>query len=170
MALTSNNSNSFVASASSILSTTNQAWNAFDKITSTNWTSNANYNSNGTYPSPYPYTSRVSNSFGTFNYEGEWIQIRLPKRVRPINITLRSGSQNTPRGITIVAGNDGSNWVQLFAAAQISWSSNETKTFTINTSVQYSFYRVIISQLNGSTVSGSKRSVIISEMGVSSYD
>jgi hypothetical protein len=90
--------------------------------------------------------------------------------VRPINIILRSGSQNTPRGITIVAGNDGSNWVQLFAAAQISWSNNETKTFTINTSVQYNFYRVIISQLNGSTVSGSKRSVIISEMGVSSYD
>jgi hypothetical protein len=170
MALTSNNSNGFVVSTSSALSTSNQAWNAFDTIPNTNWTSNTNYNSDGTYPYPYVYTSRVSNSYGTFNYEGEWIQIRLPKVVRPDSITLRSGSGNTPRGITIVAGNDGSNWVQLLASAQINWSTNETKTFAVNTSVRYNFYRVIISQLNGSSLSGSKRSVVISEMRVSSYD
>jgi hypothetical protein len=135
----------YIASASSEINTDNQAWEALNggQTTSDRWLSSASY-TGGTYNS--------TNSLG--GYIGEWLKLQLPYSVplKAIRISIAATLTRAPKDGVIIASNDNTNWNLLFTFANEEFTSlAEFKTWTINSTTEYSYYAMVINKVNGET-------------------
>ena len=85
-----------------------------------------------------------------------WIQIKCPNATvaNCISITARSSDlSEMPKNFTIEASNDGELFDILYTQTDVSWTANETKSFTFENSTAYLYYRLSISATNALNVS-----------------
>lgn len=97
------------------------------------------------------------------NVRGEWIQVRIPYNAYIQQYSIRTPTytkDNTfPRKFILVASNDGMAWTQLdqrnLTDDQVPTGLDIKKTFDINATDKYSYFRLIINAMgpNVSTVS-----------------
>jgi hypothetical protein len=97
------------------------------------------------------------------NLLGEWIQIKLPENAaiflykytitvpitsNDINSVLGSGTESVsfPKTFTIVGSNDGEKW-DLLDNQNIPVEPIGSKSFNVNTSKRYTYFRLIVSEL-----------------------
>lgn len=130
-AMTSNNAPiPFVASASTSLNSSYDAWKAFDGIDTSHWVANA--------------------------ATGQSIQIDLggSKVADLVKIKSRTDGYNNeaPKDFIIQGCNDGVNWINLSNPLGISFLVGEEKSFSFNNTVSYRFYRISITSNNGNAV------------------
>jgi hypothetical protein len=126
------NSDQWSVAVSSILDTTLDGWKAFNK---TNIDSSDGWHSIHTSSPPH------------------WIRIGYPTPVvlRSYSITSRNEtphSQGYPLAFTLQGSNDDMNWTDLEQRSGLSWSNDETKQFTVSSSVNgpYLFFRLFVTQ------------------------
>ena len=125
----------YIASASSEHNTNEQAWEAFSGILGDRWLSSGLYTS-GTYNS--------TNSLG--GYIGEWLKLQLPYSVplKAIRISISATLNRSPKDGVIIASNDNTNWILLFTFANEEFTSTqEFKTWTINSTTEYSYITTV---------------------------
>ena len=151
-----NNGNTTYIASSSGDFTGSAPWYAFDNDTSTWWDAPAN-----SYPNVNLGTA-INNTLTTVSgnsARGEWLQILLPLPLVPISYSIRSRTTiNVPQTWVLAASSNAITWTSIdsqTAIASSTWGSatNNTITFNLNTTTAYSYYRLIINQSNGSTVS-----------------
>jgi len=54
---------------------------------------------------------------------------------------------NSPKDWQLQGSNDGTNWTTLDTRSNISWSYEETKSFTLSSSVSYYYYRLYVTNM-----------------------
>lgn len=136
----------YVASASSEWNSTEKAYLAFEK-TMTQWHSEVSRYSGYTYIGTVSTTDTLGNV-----YSGEWIQLQLAKPIvlSSFDIFPRSNllSRNA-RDFVVLASNNGSSWKKVFGVAGVTdWAVNTKKTFDTVVADGYSFYRIVIQNVN----------------------
>ena len=120
----------YVVSASGRWNASYAEWMAFDGDKSTAWSGS------GSIPA--------------------WIQIKCPNATvaNCVSITARSSDlSEMPKNFTIEASNDGVQFDILDTQTDVSWTANETKSFTFENSTAYRYYRLSISATNAHNVS-----------------
>ncbi|MEC0306886.1 discoidin domain-containing protein [Paenibacillus lautus] len=124
--MTSNTTPSGFASASSESASNYQAWNAFNELDSGYWQS----------------TSLQC-----------WIAYRfdIPRIVNMYQITFDSASTYGPRDWVFEGSNNSSKWEVLDEVKGVTWDTGTVKSFKMNNVKNYSYYRLNISALNGSS-------------------
>lgn len=157
--------------------TNTKAFNAFNGSTTTFWQSdfmnNPDYDSNKFLNKAYsqnPYTEEnpssyqgggiVNNTYGTIvtsgknntTINGEWLQIQLPYSIHLYKYDILTpfiGEKNTfPKKFLVVGSNDGKTWnyIDQRNVQNISGSATPV-TYNVNSSTKYSYFRLIISEL-----------------------
>ena len=137
----------YVASASSEAST-RLIYLAFDKSASTFWqVSGSPYTLN----TPYSGSVATVDANGT-SYGGEWLQIQKPVSTVLSSYALASDSTNAPSKWFILGSRDGTNWslVDQQTGAS-SWTTGTYKTYSVNSSQSFTYYRIIINIATGSS-------------------
>lgn len=129
--LTSNITPKGISSASSEYNSSFQAWNVFDNDKASKW-----------HPS------------GTTG----WIQYLFLSPTLVTQYSIRGSSditQQSPNGWTLNGSNDGINFVTLDTQVnQVSWGSDDERTFNISNSTPYLYYRFDFTGSNGSSPLG----------------
>lgn len=110
------------------------------------WHSEINtYNVSGNY---------TGSSLFIAGYPGEWLKIQLPSPICLVRYDFvpRSGwLLRTPNTFLIYGSNDNSSWTMLDNQSGITGYVDATaKSFTINNTVAYSYYAVVINKTSGS--------------------
>ena len=160
--MTSNNINGLISSASSILESSWDAWNAFDSNTSTGWHSKDGIPANAYASNTGIYTgiNTTTDSAGTI-HNGEWLQIQYPtpNLLNSFVITPRSGYEGTrsPRSFVILGSSNGSNWNILYTNTDYTnWSNANPSIFEINNNqTSYMYYRLVTKRVTGNNGSTS---------------
>ena len=141
----------YVASASSEL-VGGAAWQSFDKVTGTAWTSGSNYSSSA----PYQYIGSAATTTIDVNgtsYSGDWCQIQMPASIVLSNYTVTSGANyNTQTAAKwwILGSRDGIIWNLVDSRSGVtSTSSYQVMPFTVSASQAFNYYRMVINQLQG---------------------
>ena len=92
----------------------------------------------------------------TGSYAGEWIKLQTPKSlvVRQYEITTGPHTfqyySSAPTTFKLFGSNDDSNWVELDSQSGVagvignSWTYSTKKTFTVNASVGYTYFALVI--------------------------
>ncbi len=126
----------------------------------------ANVCSGGSSTASESYTGQpVTNAFdgntGTYwsnnNNLPVWIQYDLgsgnEKRVGAYKLyyDVSSTTSNSPSNWTFSGSNDGSTWTTLDTKTGESWTSSEWKEYTFTNTIKYRYYRLTISDNNGSS-------------------
>jgi hypothetical protein len=139
----------YVASASSeynSVGTILYAWNAFRQGASI-WTSNLGYNtSTGIYTA-----SNVTVDVTGTAYLGEWLQIQQPVSTVLSSYTLGNRTDvnyESPNTFWIFGSRDGTSWSLVNSQSGITWSTAQTKTFTVSASQAFTWYRLGVSTIN----------------------
>lgn len=126
--MTSNTAPSGVASTSS-LDTTNDAWCAFDKSTSTHWISASGSKTN------------------------QWLsyQFTTPKIIAKYTLSNNHNITAAPKDWTFEGSNDGgATWTVLDTQSNvIGWVLNEKRVFTFNNQSSFLLYRIFMKTNNG---------------------
>ncbi|MGG0667633.1 discoidin domain-containing protein [Lederbergia citrisecunda] len=110
-------------------------WRAFDDKLETIWSNNSN----------------------SVNFP-IWVKISLPakKRVRRYELTMNSGlidNLRTPKSWTFEGSNDGNAWTVLDVKENVSdWVEGKPKSYLLNSTDEYLFYRVNITENNGANI------------------
>ena len=120
----------YVVSASGRWNASYAEWMAFDGDKSTAWSGS------GSIPA--------------------WIQIKCPNATVSNCVSITTCSSNLsemPKNFTIEASNDGVQFDILDTQTDVSWTANETKSFTFENSTAYRYYRLSISATNAHNVS-----------------
>ncbi|MGD2196327.1 discoidin domain-containing protein [Lysinibacillus fusiformis] len=132
--MTANNTPSpLIASARGENSTTYGAWKAF----------------NGTATDVYDCW--ISGSEGV----NSWVQIKLDKayQMTAVKITPRNGTDynaSSPQHFNILGSNNGTDFDTLLQPRSQTWTANTPKQFALNTTKEYSIYRIEVLSTNGS--------------------
>ena len=159
---------SYVASASST-GASYPGYTAFNKVlgdTYNAWASDTLfYNSTGVYTGIFK-TVDINN----ISYNGDWLQIQLPIAIilTSYSITSRSSAGaytfTSPTKWYILASNDGTIWYIIDNQTQTSsvvWTAaSQIKTYSINNSQNYKYYRIIVTNTNNTTTTSD---VVIAE-------
>lgn len=134
------------------VSSDNISWAGFmfDKDYSLYWESAINrYSSSGSY------IGAVSTVVSSVTYNGEWGQIELPKRLSMIKYRIYRGivaANYFPKSWIIAGSDNGSTWTLVdsrsFQSAPASYIE-----YSINSAIQYKYYRMIITSIVGNNVS-----------------
>jgi hypothetical protein len=151
--LKANESEGYVASASSLLSSGFPPCQAFD----------GTYTDGGSWISNYPaytengYTegSEKITDVNGVDYDGEWIKIKLPQKItlHSYKIWKRNGGSNRePSSGTILASNDDVNWYTLKTFTGLTYSQQD-EIIDIRATTAYNHYALVIHTLNGGTLS-----------------
>lgn len=165
MALTSNNSNGYICTKSSINSTSWDAWKAFNKIIG-----NEGYHSSGnTYRSSdgaYISNKYLTDTSNT-NHSGEWLQLQLPVAKQMVYCTLapRTGfNYRCPRSGVVMGSNTGVNgsWVLVTEFSNKSYSDGVETEIIIDSNEAYLYYVLLCKTI--STHSTSATTLNISEV------
>lgn len=158
--LTSNNSNGYVASASTQFTSDYEAWRAFDGLyedyeffSGRFWLSDIIYSlSDGSY------LGSVSTNVNGMAVSGEWLQIQLPSPIvlKSFVLTPRRDFNlytTSPKDFIIVGSNNGSNWSSVYSSVNTIWTNEYPRVFNIiSPSGSYLYYRLIITNNNGNSV------------------
>jgi len=123
---------------------------AFDKYyTGTTWIS---ANSKYTAISGFPITTGPTQTVvSSITYNGEWVQIRLPKKLRMIYYHIYKSIYNNayfPKSWIIAGSDDGSTWTLVDSRTNQSMPSTYTQ-YAVNSAIQYQYYRMIITSIVG---------------------
>jgi microcystin-dependent protein len=116
----------------------------------------------GEYSTTYPAWKAFNNSnssmsdcwAGTNEAISGWIQIDL-NRITPINyFTLTSRNESTattisPKVFCLQGSNDGTNFITIKSYDEPVWGINEKRTFNLDKTVAYRYYRITISTNHG---------------------
>jgi hypothetical protein len=142
--MTSNtSSDGFVASVSTQANAQLPAYNAFDKNSVTNWSSNPVYTSGG-------YTGGLSTPISTGGgIPGEWLQLQTPVPYRLVNYTLTDRQQREKQW-NLVGSLDGTIWTVIDSQNLTAVQTAVSVTYTpSSTAGPYSYYRFIINATFG---------------------
>lgn len=135
--MTSNTTPSGVASASSIYSSSFDAWKAFDGISN----DNSNVWISGTQSSPY-------NEYVQYKYE----QAVCVNKVTWINRNDNNANAvQAPKEVELLGSNTGNNgdWTSLATYTNTNNTKGQTVSFDVNNTNNYLYYRLSISSVNG---------------------
>jgi hypothetical protein len=153
--MTAATTSGYTASASSDIGL-RQAHQAFDNILYVSW-HEPYYLTN-----PYPnadgaYTGGSGTVYDTNGYEGEYLQIQLPEKIKlySYSISSRSGTGlagRQPKDAKIFASNDGSTWIDIHTHNDVGETYNtngETRTFQLDniTETYYIYYRLVVNSI-----------------------
>ena len=143
----------YIASASSSLSGSWPAYAAFNYGTGS---TDAWHDTGALYnPSTGVYTGSASTTVSSAAVLGEWIQLQLPSAitVKSIGIAPRTTySFRLPRSFVLAGSNDGTTWTTVMSNSSIYYQNRDTFFwFTVNASTAYSYYRLIIREVNNGT-------------------
>jgi hypothetical protein len=168
----------YVASAS----TTNPSrdpYRAFDNVLYSSWHEPV-YQSN-----PYPntdgaYTGGSGTVYDTNGYQGEYLQIQLPEKIKLYNYSISNRAAagiegRQPKDAKIFASNDGNTWIDIHTHSDGGGTydiAGETRSFQLDniTETHYKYYRLVI---NSIIQGGSSDTANISQwklFGVPEYD
>jgi hypothetical protein len=133
----------YVATSSTNASGSTVAFRAFDKDVGSRWVSA------GTYVVDTIYTGTSSTSAGGVPYLGEWVQIQMPSAIQisAYSISPQSTSVNRASSWNLFGSSDGSTWTIL---DQKNLNMVAT-TYPISSTVKYSYFRVAVFSVTGST-------------------
>lgn len=110
------------------------------------------------------YTGAVTTVADNVTYSGEWVQIRLPTQIALQKFTIKprqDGSlwaARSPRSFVILGSNDGTTFRLLYEETNRNDWTAATKTFIVNATDSYSYYRIVarrVGNLDNQTVQGS---------------
>lgn len=82
----------------------------------------------------------------------QWLQIKYPAAVTLVrhSVTARTADPDPayPLAFSVLGSNDGTTWTEIPGSSQsgLSWTAAETKSFTLNSTVAYTYYRLNITQ------------------------
>jgi len=158
VALTQNDesgTSGYVASASTSVSTRGP-YQAFDNVLYSSWHEPV-YQS-----SPYPntdgaYTGGSGTVYDTNGYQGEYLQIQLPGKIKLYNYSISNrpaagieGRQ--PKDAKIFASNDGNTWIDIHTHGDGGGTydiAGETRSFQLDniTETHYKYYRLVINSI-----------------------
>jgi hypothetical protein len=156
VAMTAATTSGYTASASSDNNGIRPAYLAFDNILYSSWHEPV-YTTN-----PYPnadgaYTGGSGTVYDTNGYEGEYLQIQLPEKIKlySYSISSRSGTGlagRQPKDAKIFASNDGSTWIDIHTHNDVGETYNtngETRTFQLDniTETYYIYYRLVVNSI-----------------------
>jgi hypothetical protein len=154
--MTAATTSGYTASASSDNNGIRPAYLAFDNILYSSWHEPV-YTTN-----PYPnadgaYTGGSGTVYDTNGYEGEYLQIQLPEKIKlySYSISSRSGTGlagRQPKDAKIFASNDGSTWIDIHTHNDVGETYNtngETRTFQLDniTETYYIYYRLVVNSI-----------------------
>jgi len=145
----------YVASAST--STSNrEPYQAFDNVLYSSWHEPVYQ------PSPYPnidgaYTGGSGTVYDTNGYQGEYLQIQLPEKIKLYNYSISNrpaagieGRQ--PKDAKIFASNDGTTWIDIHTHSDGGGTydiAGETRSFQLDniTETHYKYYRLVVNSI-----------------------
>jgi hypothetical protein len=105
--------------------------------------------------SPYGPTSSVTTVDILGNaYAGDWLQLQLPVSVNLTQYSIVSStyaaSNQSPARWWILGSRDGTNWTLVDSRTGVtSWTNSTPQTFYTSATQSYTYYRMVINQLNG---------------------
>jgi streptogramin lyase len=157
----------YTASASSEYDSTNYlAWKAFTKlnVNTYNWISyNGSYSVGGT--GSYEGTKTTVDTNGNV-YSGEWLQIQLPFAIQlnsyQLSAYTTTASQN-PKNWYILASSDGISWTLINTQTNISWATTTIRNFGVQTTNNYTYYRMVISLTDSPTTASPTPYVVVNQ-------
>jgi hypothetical protein len=154
--LKANESEGYVASASSTFNTLEQwqAWHAFNNYNtdrglalSPNWQSAVSFNSSGE-----PLNGTAISFDGM---DGEWIQIQMPNKIALSHFTIgrRNDNANSVNSGYMYGSNDGINWTRLVYFNGITYSLAPVNTafrerVNVESKQSFNHYRLFITKIN----------------------
>lgn len=142
------NSGTYVCSASTSVTTTEQPFRAFNwdnaTVASTNWWASAQIYNNSTGA----YNGSISTTVSGISYSGEWIQLQMPIAVVLQYYYLYVTSttvQSWPKNFVLAGSNDGNTWTLLDYETNTTIAVNNSRLFTLTNNTQaFSYYRIIV--------------------------
>ena len=105
------------------------------------------------------YTGTTSTTVSDAAVLGEWLQLQSPVAF-PLVSTLICprngyGVVRSPRSFVIAGSNNGTTWTTVYAQSRVQdWTSAGSKTFVINSSIGYAYYRLIVREVGNATSGG----------------
>jgi len=156
VAMTAATTSGYTASASSDNNGIRPAYLAFDNILYSSWHEPV-YTTN-----PYPnadgaYTGGSGTVYDTNGYEGEYLQIQLPEKIKLYSYSISNRPNSVlggrqPKDAKIFASNDGSTWIDIHTHSDLSGTYNtdgETRTFQLDniTETYYTYYRLVVNSI-----------------------
>jgi len=151
--LKANESEGYVASASSVYNSSYNAWNAFEdkgEYTSGNipaWVSDEDLFSSG--------SAQISRTTGDDTFAHEWLQIQLPRAIQLsyFNILRRDTSGNrgaeTPKSGYMYGSNDGVTWTKLVAYSDLTYADYQPTRVNVQSTTPYTYYRLAVTSTFG---------------------
>ena len=145
----------YVASAST--STSNrEPYQAFDNVLYSSW-------HEPVYQvSPYPnldgaYTGGSGTVYDTNGYQGEYLQIQLPEKIKLHNYSISNRAAaglegRQPKDAKIFASNDGNTWIDIHTHSDGGGTydiAGETRSFQLDNIIEtyYKYYRLVINSI-----------------------
>ena len=124
--------------ASSVVSTSNAPWRAFDgAVPNSRWASAATYTANS------PYTGTASTTAGGVVYPGEWIQLQFPQAMIISSYSLYPYTTNLPATWNVFASNDGTTWNVIDQRGSQTLVQGQYNNYPISGNITpYSYYRI----------------------------
>ena len=156
VAMTAATTSGYTASASSDNNGIRPAYLAFDNILYSSWHEPV-YTTN-----PYPnadgaYTGGSGTVYDTNGYEGEYLQIQLPEKIKLYSYSISNRPNSVlggrqPKDAKIFASNDGSTWIDIHTHNDVGETYNtngETRTFQLDniTETYYTYYRLVVNSI-----------------------
>src|SRR6056300_850243 len=139
------------------------SWEAFDEITGNGtqyWSgSTVKYATTGDYGflpgnAVAPYLTTVSDTV----YNGEWIQLELPHKLKLSYVTFFPRLTNRfPRQGVFAGSNDGTNWDAIHIFSELTTTIETDVRITTdseNNTTAYKYIRLVITHLNGNEYAG----------------
>jgi hypothetical protein len=115
------------------------------------------------------YTGPSFTSASGSNYYGEWIQLEIPQSVvlKQYSITAPGISYaRAPNIFTLLGSSDNTTWNLIDTQTGVSWTANQTKTFTLSTPpLAYKYFRVVLFKHNGDAWIGFNELYFVSRIG-----
>jgi hypothetical protein len=149
--VTSINGGTYVASASSELSSSYQAWYAFDRSSSAIWVGTSSLYSTS---APYAYsgTTTTTDVNGTI-YRGDWVQLQVPSAISLTSYSIMTDGGNIPNAWVILGSRDGVNWNALDFQNGITsgFTASTYRNFAVNSvsTATYNYLRMVILRFIG---------------------
>jgi hypothetical protein len=152
--LKANDSEGYVASVSSLYSSTHSAFNAFeDKSEYTGgaapaWISDSTSFSSG--------SAAVSRTTGEDTFNHEWLQIQLPQAIQLsyFNILRRDTALNrvaeAPKSGFMYGSNDGVTWTKLVSYSDLTYEDYQPTRVDVQSVEPYTYYRLAVTVTVGS--------------------
>jgi Concanavalin A-like lectin/glucanases superfamily len=162
---------SYLASASSELDGTRQAWRVFNKAVGTTTNLGDYWHSSTSAGFQYNVTTGVyigttSTTISNVAYLGEWIQIRFPTPIRMTRYEISPRQDSTlylarsPNTWYLAGSNDGYTWTLINSQSNITFGTS-IQNFSVNSDVYYSHYRLVTTIVGNSNQTTNRDNVQI---------